>query len=87
MIYVRNLIEGLQELSDERFQERVWPASGWPESSSFEELVAQIFDDTGLSDALDSGKCPPELDSQAFSALKDLGRAISTVRSVPLESC
>lgn len=44
-----------------------------------DEQVCQTFDDTGLSDVLDAEKCPPELDEQAFSTLKELDSAVSRV--------
>jgi hypothetical protein len=79
MINVEQLIAALQDLSDAEFQRRAWLASAGPVVSSFSEDVSQVFDDTGLSLALDAGKCPPELDEQAFSALKELGSAVRQV--------
>jgi hypothetical protein len=46
----------LKELSDRGLQERVWMSSGPPEVSSFTEAVEQLFTDSGLEDALHSGK-------------------------------
>lgn len=79
MIYQENLKVCLRELSSEDFQKRAWLASSGPEISSFAELVAQTFDDTGLGDALGQGELPPELDDAAFSTLKELRRAVSKV--------
>jgi hypothetical protein len=79
MIDMNNLSRGLRELSDAEFQHRTWMASKGPEVSSFSELVSQVFDDTGLADALDAGRCPPELSEISFSVLKELDSAVSRV--------
>ena len=79
MIYIENLLSGLEELSSRDFQARVWFATGGPEVSSFSECVSQTFDDTGLSDAIESGSCPIELSPESFEALKDLDAAVSRV--------
>jgi hypothetical protein len=54
------IVECLTELSDESLQRRRWLAegvdpSGAVEMSSFEEAVCGLFDDTGLSGALEKG--------------------------------
>jgi len=79
MINMKQLIEALQELSDAEFQRRAWLASEGPVVSSFSEDVCQVFDDTGLSLALDAGRRPPELDEQAFTALQELDAAVRRV--------
>lgn len=79
MINMKQLIEALQELSDAEFQRHAWLASEGPVVSSFSEQVCQTFDDTGLSDVLDSQECPPELDEQTFATLKDLDSAVTRV--------
>jgi hypothetical protein len=79
MINMKQLVRALLELSDVEFQRRAWLASEGPEVSSFSEQVCQTFDDTGLSDLLDSGECPPELDERTFAILKDLDSAVSRV--------
>lgn len=79
MINVEQLIAALRDLSDAGFQRRAWLASEGPVVSSFAEDVSQAFDDTGLSLALDAGRCPPEFKEQAFAALKELDSAVSRV--------
>lgn len=66
MIYQENLKVCLRELSDEGFPRRAWLASSGPELSSFAELVAQTFDDTGLGDALDQGELRRNWMTQPF---------------------
>lgn len=84
MIAVDRLIAALRELSDEIFQRKAWSASSGSVVSSFAEQVSQTFDDTGLSDALDSGRRPAELTEEAYSALKDLDRAVKQIdQSMP----
>lgn len=79
MVNVKQLIEALRDLADAEYQRRAWLASEGPVVSSFDEQACQVFDDTGLSPALDTGRRPPELSEQAFAALKDLGLAVSRV--------
>lgn len=79
MINVEQLISALRDLSDADFQRRTWLASEGPVVSSFSEDVCQVFDDTGLSLALDAGRCPPELEEQAFAALQELDAAVRRV--------
>lgn len=49
------IIQNLQELSDISLQEKLWTASFGPEISSFTEAVCQLYDDSGLGDALKEG--------------------------------
>lgn len=52
----RNLIvECLQELSDQKFQQEVWLSTGGDKVSSFVEVVEQLFTDSGLGDELEKG--------------------------------
>ncbi len=78
-IYVSNLIECLKELSDAEFQRRVWVEGSGPEVSSLEELVSQLFDDTGLGDSIESETIAKELGDDAASALLELDSAINTL--------
>ena len=45
--------EALEELSDDTYQARVWTGATTGVVSSLEECLAQLFDDSGLGDALD----------------------------------
>lgn len=47
------VVDGLGELADEAAQRALWLASDGPEVSSFTECLSRIWDDSGLSDALD----------------------------------
>lgn len=67
----------LRELADYEFQKRTWLASTGPEVSSFPELISQLFDDTGLGDALENDFTG--FDTQTNEALRDLGKAVSKV--------
>ena len=79
MINVVKLRGSLRELADLEFQRRAWLAAEGPIVSSFSEMVSQVFDDSGLSDSIDADRCPPELEDEAFRALKNLDRAVSVV--------
>jgi hypothetical protein len=53
-------------LADEAYQRQLWLAAGGPEVSSFTECISRLWDDSGLSDALDrpQGVYTPEIDDQ-----------------------
>ena len=52
----RHLVkEALAELADAPFQQRVWLAGTGPEVGSVVETMSQLFDDSGLGDAIDAG--------------------------------
>ncbi|HEV7928408.1 MAG TPA: hypothetical protein VGR14_23850 [Verrucomicrobiae bacterium] len=71
------VIDFLEELSDEQFQRSVWLASSGPEISSLTEAICGLFDDSGLSIALDKGKMvfTEEIDD----LLRGLGHALGAV--------
>lgn len=76
---LEQLKEALRELSDEDFQRRAWQATGGPEVSSFAEQVAQTFDDTGLSRALDDGAEIPGIDHSTLQIIRELDKSISKI--------
>jgi hypothetical protein len=76
---ISKLSECLHELGDKEFQQRTWLESQGPEVSSFSELVSQAFDDTGLSDVLDTDSLEMEVSAEAAFALKELSKAINNV--------
>jgi len=47
--------EALRELSDEHAQARLWSSAGGTEVSSLAEAKSRLWDDSGLSDAMDRG--------------------------------
>ena len=55
MVIRENVIDCLKSLADSSYQRNAWLASSGPIVSSFSEDVSQLFDDTGLSDALEHG--------------------------------
>lgn len=79
MIAIDRLAVVLHELSDEDFQRRAWLASAGPVVSSFEELVCQAFDDTGLAIALDRGTRPAELTEESYRLLTELDSAAQKI--------
>ena len=54
-IYPHLVKEALAELADTSYQRRVWLASAGPVVGSFDEAVCQLYDDSGLGDALERG--------------------------------
>lgn len=69
----------LVELADIEFQRRTWLANSGPEVSSFSELVSQLFDDTGLSDVIDSHNLQEFVGDAAANKLRMLDNAISKI--------
>jgi len=76
-VNIAMLKECLRDLSDEEFQKRVWLLGAGPEESSFSELISQTFDDTGLSDVLDSPNFVNEVGGVAVQRLHELDKEIS----------
>jgi hypothetical protein len=57
--------EALRELSDEREQARLWTSPGAPEVSSLAEAKSRLWDDSGLSVAMERGVVySDEIDAQ-----------------------
>ena len=74
---VHALVEdALAELSDEGYQRRVWLAVDGPEVSSFIECVSRLWDDSGLTDAIDRrrGAYGAVVDARLRSLRATLGR-------------
>ena len=71
------IIERLVELADEQRQKELWLASGGAQVSSFVEAVCGLFDDSALSDALDSSGT--EYGSVVDSRFLELGRLLDAI--------
>ena len=52
-VYDETVAKGLHELADRAVQERLWRSTGPPEVSSFDECLSSLWDDNGLTDAMD----------------------------------
>lgn len=75
-IIVDTLIDGLEELSDAGFQERVWTGRFVTEMSSIDEYVERIFGDSGLDLALTRGML---LDPSLDKRLRELSARVREV--------
>ncbi|HKY17981.1 MAG TPA: hypothetical protein VJL82_03545 [Rhizomicrobium sp.] len=84
---VRNLIWGLEELSDKALQEKLWTGTVEGEMSSFVEAICSVFDDSGLSRVLDSSDPMDEISPEIRERAIRLGRLIKQVpqSATPLE--
>ena len=74
---VDELIEdALRELADEAYQRQLWLASAGPEVSSLTECISRLWDDSGLSSALESRVAVynPEIDDHLRKLDAILGR-------------
>ena len=73
MLYKENVISALNDMADERQQIDAWVHGkcflGW-----IDELMCQVFDDTGLSEMLDAGNAEDEMSSEAVDILLELRR-------------
>ena len=79
-VYKENVISLLPDLANYDYQKRVW-ATGNPQSGDmsvdFVEACCQLFDDTGLGDALKAGQVV--FDAAADQAIRDLHDATHKV--------
>lgn len=75
----QSLIRALRDLGDERFQWDAWVHGKSGAISSFPELACQVFDDTGLSRALNRGSLEPFLGASADETLRELSATIDRV--------
>ncbi len=71
--------EGLEELSDPEFQERVWVRGEGAEVSSPVETISQLFDDSGLGDLLAESKSEPVISATVDGLLTRLSSLVDQV--------
>jgi hypothetical protein len=79
---IDDLVEhSLRELADEAVQSRRWLANSGPEVSSLTECRCELWDDSGLGDALDEGEVvySPEID-RGLRDLRDVLRRVDDRR-------
>ncbi len=79
MVNEKLLAECLRKLSDVDFQDRVWVQGVGGEVSSFAEVACQMFDDSGLSNALEVDVLSNELGDGLAMILSQLSMAIDEV--------
>lgn len=75
-VYKENAIHSLEEFADISVQRRRWLSEGGPEVSSFTEAVCQLFDDTGLGDALKKPGALPVFSAAIDDRLRELSKAV-----------
>lgn len=73
------MVQCLRELASTEFQERVWVRGVGPEISSYEELVCQLFDDTGLGALLASESASAVFGDEALGHLLRLSAVVDEV--------
>ncbi len=76
-VSLAEVLRCLRELSDADYQERLWLGRIAGKMGSLTEAICQLFDDTGLGDALEHGRTgfAPELDDD----LRALGRQLDSI--------
>lgn len=72
-ICLSTILDALTELADRSYQERVWAGLAAAEMSSFEECAERLFDDSGLSIALEQGTV---FGVEVDGLLRDLSRNV-----------
>ncbi|MGY5615385.1 SCO4402 family protein [Vibrio brasiliensis] len=70
------IIDCLNELSDTNYQQRVWIVGSTDEVSGFNDVVAALFDDSLLEDALLKNKVT--FTTEADNKLRTLGKLIAS---------
>jgi hypothetical protein len=82
---VDQLVEdALRELADEHAQATLWNASGGPEVSSLAESKCRLWDDSGLSDAMERGVVYSKSIDTQLRQLRDVLRRID--ESAPVDA-
>jgi hypothetical protein len=76
---LERVLVNLEELASREFQERVWFAQAGPEVSSISEQLSQLFDDTGLTDALVEGELDQQIGPEAAAALRAVEAAAEEI--------
>lgn len=79
MIDEQALRGGLQELASREVQERLWVQGNGDEMSSFTEAICSVFDDAGVSRAMDSGVLQTYFSPEFCSKMRDLDRLVGVV--------
>ena len=69
----------LEELASLDEQERVWLGNSSDVMSSFEEAVCGVFDDAGITRAMDSGVLRKEFGDEVFDQFRALDALIQKV--------
>lgn len=74
-LILKDTMDGLDELSNPILQRKLWIGDDKESMSSFTEVICEIFDDSGLSRAIESNYVPEPFLSQ-FLKLGELVREI-----------
>ena len=78
MINYTPLLVGLEELATIEIQHSRW-VEGKNEISSFTEAICQVFDDSHLAKAIDSGHLANEFSNEIFSNVTKLDKLIDSI--------
>ena len=80
MIDWKILRDSLSELASQDLQERYWlHGAEFNEISSFEEAICGVFDDSGLSRAIDTGWVAKNVAVEVRSVIAELDKAVGLV--------
>ena len=80
MLHEKILIEGLYEMSSKEFQEEYWLSGDDPSKmSSFDEAVCYIFDDAGLTRAVETGYLAENFSKEVCLKVTKLDKMIKLV--------
>ena len=79
MINQHRLKDGLRELASRDIQERLWVHGDEDEMSSFTEAICTVFDDAGITRAIDSGYLQKNFSHEVCRAMDELDRLIQLV--------
>lgn len=76
---IESLRASLADLSNEKVQREAW-VQGACFLPDYNELVCQVFDDTGLSEALKTGTADAALGTRCTSLLRELSTVVDSVQ-------
>lgn len=79
MISQSILIDGLQELANKEMQMRYWVYGNDNEMSSFEEAICMVFDDAGLTRAMEKGYLKKNFSEELCRKVSELDKALDSI--------
>jgi hypothetical protein len=76
MINIGIILDTLQELSDAQYQDAIWNAKVPGRQSSYTEAVCALFDDSGLTREIDSGRLGQTYSRSLVQCAQELSRLV-----------
>jgi len=79
MLIMESLVDGLEEFADKDLQERLWLHGDRNEMSTFEEACSRVFDDSGLTRAVESGYLKENYSESLCKKIRDFDQLLNVL--------